>query len=156
MSENTTTLDANVLEGERITQVIHAAADLAFQGRVRKAIRDLKAHLGAHADQKLVERRKQSGIEPRRWIALRLSTRNAHSPSEFQLLASVLGVSARWLATGERDAANSNPTRSLVLPPAGWSFMGTHLDTTGPLEFSTELDDTGLPLWERPVQEVGA
>ncbi|MFF2053681.1 hypothetical protein ACFVU2_18910 [Leifsonia sp. NPDC058194] len=148
MSENTITLDANASEGDRIIQVIHSAADLAFQGRVRKAISDLKAHLGDYADQKLTERRKHSGIDARRWIALRLSTRNAHSVAEFRLLARVLGVSPRWLATGQQD----DSTRSI--PPAGWSVIGTHLDTTGPLEFSTELDDAGMPLWERPLQEV--
>lgn len=150
MSENTITLDANASEGDRIIQVIHSAADLAFRGRVRKAISNLKAHLGDYADQKLVERRKHSGIDARRWIALRLSTRNAHSAAEFRLLARVLGVSPRWLATGQQDDSTGSP----VLPPAGWSFIGTHLDTTVPLEFSNELDDAGMPLWERPAQEV--
>lgn len=35
-------------------------------------------------------------------------------------------------------------------PPPGWFTFGTHSDTDGPdLEFSSELDETGLPLWER-------
>jgi hypothetical protein len=38
-----------------------------------------------------------------------------------------------------------------VEPPEGWFIFGTHVDTPGPLEFSEELDEGGLPRWERPV-----
>jgi hypothetical protein len=150
------TLDANQAESDRITQVIQRAADIAFRARVHKALLDLHAHLGAYSGQKLVERRKQSGLDARRWIALRQSTRNAESPAEFQLLASVLGVSARWLATGQRDAGDSSFTRSRLVPPPGWSIFGTLDQQEGPLEFSADTDDGGMPMWQRPLQEVNA
>ena len=35
-------------------------------------------------------------------------------------------------------------------PPSGWLAFGTHIDYPGvKLEFSEELDEDGLPLWER-------
>lgn len=37
-----------------------------------------------------------------------------------------------------------------VEPPEGWFPMGHHIDIPGPLEFSTEKGEDGLPLWERP------
>jgi hypothetical protein len=36
-------------------------------------------------------------------------------------------------------------------PPEGWFTFGTHVDIPGPLEFSTETDEAGMPLWERPA-----
>jgi hypothetical protein len=135
--------------------VVQRAADIAFQAHVRKAMVDLHAHLGPRSGYKLVERRQASGIDARRWIALRRSVRAAKSPAEFQLLASVLGVSAKWLATGERDAGDSSPTRSQLHPPTGWSIFGS-MEQDGQLEFSTETDDAGMPLWQRPRQEVTA
>ncbi len=37
-------------------------------------------------------------------------------------------------------------------PPPGWFRFGHHIDIPGPLEFSTEQDDGGMPLWERPAR----
>jgi hypothetical protein len=37
-------------------------------------------------------------------------------------------------------------------PPEGWFAFGTHVDTPGPLEFSDETDEAGMPLWERPSE----
>ena len=39
--------------------------------------------------------------------------------------------------------------------PDGWFVFGSHAPYpwTGTLEFSTETDDAGMPLWERPVQD---
>lgn len=35
-------------------------------------------------------------------------------------------------------------------PPEGWYTFGTHVDvTSGKLDFSSELDEDGFPLWER-------
>ena len=40
--------------------------------------------------------------------------------------------------------------------PEGWFVFGTHLENPGPLEFSQESDDSGLPLWERPRTKPAA
>ena len=37
-----------------------------------------------------------------------------------------------------------------VPPPDGWFTFGTLVDFDGPVEFSTETDEAGMPLWERP------
>lgn len=39
-------------------------------------------------------------------------------------------------------------------PPEGWFNFGTHVDHDGPIEFSDEKDDAGMPKWERPVETV--
>lgn len=36
-----------------------------------------------------------------------------------------------------------------VPPPEGWFDFGTHVDIPGPLEFSSEVDESGVPRWER-------
>lgn len=36
-------------------------------------------------------------------------------------------------------------------PPEGWFTFGTHVEIPGPLEFSDETDEAGMPLWERLV-----
>lgn len=41
-------------------------------------------------------------------------------------------------------------------PPRGWFAFGTHVDIPGPLVFSEETDEAGMPLWERPVNRVRA
>lgn len=35
-------------------------------------------------------------------------------------------------------------------PPEGWFAFGTHVDDPRPLEFSEEVGEDLLPLWERP------
>jgi rubredoxin len=35
-------------------------------------------------------------------------------------------------------------------PPEGWFAFGYHVDIPGPLQFSDETDEAGMPLWERP------
>lgn len=35
-------------------------------------------------------------------------------------------------------------------PPEGWFPFGMHVDEPVPLEFSEEVGEDGLPLWERP------
>lgn len=40
-------------------------------------------------------------------------------------------------------------------PPDGWFYMGSHVGAPWlNLEFSEEMDETGIPLWERPVQHT--
>lgn len=40
-------------------------------------------------------------------------------------------------------------------PPDGWFYIGSHVGAPWlNLEFSEEVDETGLPLWERPVQHA--
>lgn len=39
-------------------------------------------------------------------------------------------------------------------PPEGWYPFGYHIDIQVSLEFSTEVDDAGMPLWERPMEPV--
>ncbi len=53
--------------------------------------------------------------------------------SEAQRNAFVAG--AKWAAEGS--------------PPDGWFPFGSHLDFKGPMEASAELDDGGIPKWER-------
>jgi len=40
----------------------------------------------------------------------------------------------------------------VVGPPDGWFGFGTHIEFGGPLEFSDEVDDSGMPKWERHVE----
>ena len=40
--------------------------------------------------------------------------------------------------------------RLMILPPDGWSVFGTHVDYSGEIEFTKELDFDGYPLGERP------
>ena len=54
---------------------------------------------------------------------------------------------SRWYTDGRPD---SEPDQ--FCPPVGWFAFGTHIDRPGPLEFSVELDETGMPLWERPAR----
>lgn len=46
--------------------------------------------------------------------------------------------------------SSSSPDR--LNPPEGWFTFGYHAryEKVPPLEFSTETDDDGMPLWERP------
>lgn len=39
-------------------------------------------------------------------------------------------------------------------PPEGWFHFGTHVDHDGPIEFSDDTDDAGMPKWERPAEPV--
>lgn len=96
MSENTNTL-SDTDETQRFTQLAQLAADAAFRTRVKDAVTRRIDQLG---DDELIRLRRSAGIDVHRWIALRRSTRNAHTVDEFQLFADVLGVSPRWLATG--------------------------------------------------------
>lgn len=42
-------------------------------------------------------------------------------------------------------------------PPPGWFDFGSHADGfDGPLEFSEETDDGGMPLWERHLDRKDA
>jgi hypothetical protein len=38
-------------------------------------------------------------------------------------------------------------------PPPGWDPFGTNVDRPGPLEFSDEVGEDGLPLWERRLTD---
>lgn len=129
-------------ESLRIAGVVGEAADVAYQARVRAAL----ARLEPRTTDEVIVRRRESGINVHRWIALRRSARVSASPEEFQTFARVLGVSARWLAIGA-----GTPEQ----PPTGWSAFGEHADQAAtPLEFSDTLGHDLLPLWERPRVEV--
>ncbi len=43
------------------------------------------------------------------------------------------------------------PEPSEVWPPDGWFPFGSHVDWSGPLEFSKETTEDGMPAWERHV-----
>jgi hypothetical protein len=45
---------------------------------------------------------------------------------------------------------------SYIEPPKGWYIFGTHVDVIVMLEFSEEVDNDGLPKWERPIWNPGA
>lgn len=40
-------------------------------------------------------------------------------------------------------------------PPDGWFEFGSHVEFDGPMEFSTEVGEDGLPRWERHVETRG-
>lgn len=46
---------------------------------------------------------------------------------------------------------HSHEPAAYIPPPPGWFSFGTHIDEPGPLEFSAETDEGGMPLWERPA-----
>lgn len=53
------------------------------------------------------------------------------------------------------DALEAAEKAHTTTPPDGWFYMGSHVGATWlNLEFSEEMDETGLPLWERPVQHT--
>ncbi|MCY1718470.1 hypothetical protein OVA26_16160 [Microbacterium sp. SL62] len=131
------------LESARVTRVVETAADAAYRRRARLAESAVVDGVGRET---LVRRRRDAGLDELRWVSLLSSSRTA-SPDEFQAFAAALGVSARWLAVG---------SGSMAEPPEGWSIFGTHVDVAGRLEFSSTLDPSGLPLWERPTDEVAA
>ncbi|MCI4659553.1 hypothetical protein [Cryobacterium zhongshanensis] len=129
-------------ERDRISQVIHEAADLAFRARVQHA---LALRVGEHGLADLCRSKNAAGITLARWDALCASTRNAASPKEFMAFARVLRVSPRWLAIGGGD----DPFEA---PPAGWEVFGSHADQPGvQLEFSKRLDEGLMPKWERAI-----
>ena len=58
---------------------------------------------------------------------------------------------------GERDRReygwDHDTTPERRLPPEGWHDLGTHADRPDAnLEFSTEVDENGLPRWERLIE----
>lgn len=130
----------------RITQVVQHAADLAYRARIDRAI---ERRFGAGDLAALTKARREAGITEERWIALNQSTRQAASPGEFQAFARVLSVSPRWLSIG---------SGWIDEPPTGWFPFGSHVDRpdVNQLEFSKELDDGLMPLWERPLEAVPA
>lgn len=40
-----------------------------------------------------------------------------------------------------------------INPPEGWFHFGTHVEYSGEIEFSKELGEDLMPLWERPVDK---
>lgn len=53
------------------------------------------------------------------------------------------------------DALEATEKAHTTTPPDGWFYMGSHVGAPWlNLEFSEEMDETGLPLWERPVQHT--
>lgn len=129
-------------ERARVTHVVHEAANQAFRARVQKA---LSRRVGEHGLADFCRSKNAAGINLTRWDALCTSTSNAESPSEFKAFARVLRVSPRWLAIGSGD----DPFEA---PPAGWEVFGSHVDQPDTqLEFSTRLDESLMPKWERAV-----
>lgn len=131
-------------ETRRITQVVQHAADAAYRARIDRAI---ERRFGTGDLAALTKARREAGIPEERWIALNQSTRQAAAPEEFQAFARVLSVSPRWLAIG---------SGWMHEPPTGWFTFGSHVDRqdVAQLEFSKELDEGPMPLWERPLETV--
>lgn len=125
----------------RISAVVQSAADTAFRARVATTL--TRRFLSGS---EIITAREEAGLSEERWFALSMSTRNATSPSEFQAFARALSVSPRWLATGSSCSSE---------PPTGWYLFGSHVDQPDvPLEFSAELGEDLLPLWERPRESA--
>lgn len=50
-----------------------------------------------------------------------------------------------------RIAGNALLDALQSFPPDGWFYFGSHAPYPWlSVEFSSEVDDTGMPLWERP------
>lgn len=50
----------------------------------------------------------------------------------------------------ETTAGEPAPASKYQPPPVGWHDFGTHAGVPGAhLEFSTQVGDDGMPLWER-------
>jgi hypothetical protein len=58
------------------------------------------------------------------------------------------------LNRGNPDPGVQAAIKRARTPPEGWSVFGTHVDIPGPLEFSTETDEAGMPLWERLIESI--
>ena len=59
-------------------------------------------------------------------------------------------VNARLAGVFDGIASEKNAVRAFQAP-GGWFVFGSHLDFDGPLQFSVELTEDGLPRWERPL-----
>lgn len=59
-------------------------------------------------------------------------------------------VNARLAGVFDGIASENKAIRALQAP-GGWFYFGSHLDFDGPLQFSIELSEDGLPKWERPL-----
>lgn len=125
-------------EAARITGVVQRAADAAYRARIAEASR----RRFVNSDE-LVGAREGQGISEDRWNALSESSRNAACSAEFRSFAQALSVSPRWLATG---------SGWIYEPPAGWSSFGTHVKIGVRMEYSVEVDECLMPLWERPLE----
>lgn len=50
----------------------------------------------------------------------------------------------------ETTAGEATPAIKYQPPPVGWHAFGSHAGVPGiQLEFSSRVDDAGMPLWER-------
>lgn len=137
--------DPAAVERLRFARNARRAADLAYQARVETALTRATRMLGRTG---LVRSRRGAGLTEDRWVSLSRSAHHARSPYEFQAFARALHVSARWLAIGAGHHFD---------PPAGWATFGTNGYGLGvQLEFSAELGDDLMPLWERAVEGVVA
>ena len=149
MTESTT---RDPHQGARIREVVRKGVDRAFRQRIAVAI----DRFGPDVTRLLTLRREQHNVDPDRWVELCQSPLAAASSAEFQTLASVLCVEAKWLAIGSGPIVGDTMT-GWTPPPAGWFTFGTHVDVPIELEFSDELyPDDGLPRWERPREAVAA
>ena len=82
-----------------------------------------------------------------------------------QLLAALTAYEAKAREQGSLPEPSAEHPKHLcaaekahtTTPPDGWFYMGSHVGAPWlNLEFSEEMDETGLPLWERPVQHTPA
>ncbi|ROR76126.1 hypothetical protein SAMN06295974_3726 [Plantibacter flavus] len=125
---------------DRVSQVVRRSADAAYRARLEQA---LSERLATTSMGRLLADFGDAGFGQTLREELLTTCRSAASPEQFQAFSRVLGVSPAWLAIGFGD-------RHDPAPGTGWVALGTHVEEPGAhLEFSAELDETGLPLWER-------
>lgn len=147
----------NDLESERIRAVVAEAADRAYRARVSRAInagvqRDRVSALPGHERLSTVaERMSAESMTDDEWNAAAQSRRGL-TKEQFQRFARVLGVSAKWLAIGtwrdSRDGYLPPPASDTASP---WPDFGTHSHASTPVEFHPQVDDGGMPMWERAL-----
>jgi hypothetical protein len=85
-------------------------------------------------------------IDPQKLLEFVEKRAREANPSDAPLLVqhAIYEGLANRIKNGEFDSEFRDP-------PDGWFMFGSHADRPfeGPLEFSTETDDAGMPLWER-------
>lgn len=147
----------NSPEAEHTRRVVAHSFDLAYRARVNRAVeasrqRDRLSALPGHESlTTMAQRQEAEGMSD----AERDQAANSYrglTKDEFQRFARVLGVSAKWLAIGtwrdSRDGYLPPPASDTASP---WLDFGTYSHASTLVEFHPQVDDGGMPMWERAL-----
>ena len=145
----------NSPEAEHTRKVVAHSFDLAYRARVNRAVeasrqRDRLSALPGHESlTTMAQRQEAEGMSDAEWDRAANSHRGL-TKDEFQRFARVLGVSAKWLAIGtwrgSRDGYLPPPASDTRSP---WVDFGTHANSPVRVELHPQVDDAGMPMWER-------